>query len=179
MQHDRTAAAVVFGHIFRADTLRQHYVALQRPALPRPAERILDVRFDLRTVERALAGQFFPRHGTGRQRFAQTLLGAIPRFVRAGARARAQRQFDVDMVETEVLVHTHRERIERDRLADELVFGTENVRVVLHETAHAHETMQRARRLVAMARTELRITQRQVWIRTQPASENLTLTRAI
>ena len=43
----------------------------------------------------------------------------------------------------------------------DLLFGAENVRVVLHEAAHAHQAVQRARGLVAVAGAELGEPQRQ------------------
>ena len=54
--------------------------------------------------------------------------------------------------------------MKRDRLALDLVLAAEDVRVVLREGAHAHQAVQRARRLVAVARAELGHAQRQVAI---------------
>ena len=68
---------------------------------------------------------------------------------------------------------------ERDRLGIDLVLGAEDVRVVLGEGTHAHQPVQRARRLVAMARAELGHAQRQVAVRLDALPEDLDVTRAV
>jgi hypothetical protein len=44
----------------------------------------------------------------------------------------------------------------------DLLFGAEDVAIILGEAAHAHDAVQRARRLVAVALAELAVAQRQV-----------------
>ena len=60
MQHYRRMAGVVLADVFRAEALRHREIDLHRTALPRATDRVLDVEFDLRAVEGAFAGQFFP-----------------------------------------------------------------------------------------------------------------------
>ena len=60
----------------------------------------------------------------------------------------------------------------RDLLLD-LLLGADDVRVVLHEPAHAHDAVQRAARLVARAVAELGEAQRQVLVGAHAALEDL------
>jgi len=60
-----------------------------------------------------------------------------------------------------------------------LIFGTEDVPVILSKAAHPHHAVQRARRLIAMALTEFAVTQRQVAVAVQTGIENLDMARAI
>ena len=61
----------------------------------------------------------------------------------------------------------------------DLVLGAEDMRVVLGEGAHAHDAVQRARRLVAVAGAELGHAQRQVAIGIQPLAEDLHMAGAV
>ena len=97
--------------------------------------------FHFRAVERAFARQLFPLHAAGGERVAQALFGLIPNFVRTGALFGAQREFDADMFEAELLIDFHHQQVEFAGFFGDLVFGAENVRVVLHEAAHAHQAM--------------------------------------
>lgn len=56
MQHNRQAAAVVFGDIFGPEPAWKGKIQLQSPALPYPADRIFQRKLDFRPVKRALAG---------------------------------------------------------------------------------------------------------------------------
>ena len=72
----------------------------------------------------------------------------------------AQRELDRHIGETEVGVDLHRLQMEcRDFLLD-LLGHAEDVAVVLGECTHAHDAVQRAGRLVAMAATEFAVTNR-------------------
>ena len=77
------------------------------------------------------------------------------------AAIRAQGQFDGDVVEAEIGVNFLDQRIEGRHFGLDLVFGAEDVTIVLDEAAHAHQAMQRPRRLVAVAGAELAVAQRQ------------------
>ena len=80
---------------------------------------------------------------------------------------------------TEVLVDLLQQGGECGALVLQLVFGTENVAVVLGETAHPHHAMQRAGRFVAVALPELAVTQRQFAIGMQAGIEDLHVPGAV
>src|SRR3546814_5309648 len=61
-----------------------------------------------------------------------------------------ERQLD-RIGEAEILVDPVGERAEVAHFLDDLVLAAENVRIVLRELAHAHQPVQRAVRLVAVA----------------------------
>ncbi|MCY1220149.1 hypothetical protein D9M72_321510 [compost metagenome] len=179
VQHHRALARVVLGDVFGIQALRQHQVKLQRAALPRAADRVLDVVLDLGAVEGALARQLFPIHAAGAQRQAQALFGVVPDLVRAGTLVRAQRQLDLHVLEAKVVVDRERQLVEGLGLRHDLLFRAEDVRIILHKAAHAHQPVQRARRLVAVAGAELGQAQRQVAVRTQAVVEDLHMARAV
>ena len=106
---------------------------------------------DLRTVEGALAGQFFPGHVAGGKRRTQGVLGAIPGLVGSQTLRRAQRQLHRDIREAEVTIHGHGLLVEGGHLGLDLLFGTEDVAVILREAPNPHDAVQRTRRLVAVA----------------------------
>ena len=134
---------------------------------------------DLRAVEGALARQLLPLHPVAGQCRAQRALGLVPGGVIAQARFRTQRDLDLDLIEAEVLVDRQRLLVERGHFRLDLVFGAEHVAVVLGETTHAQDAVQRAGRLVAVAGTELTIADRQVAVAVQALVEHLHVARAV
>ena len=64
-------------------------------------------------------------------------------------------------------------------LLGHLLFGAEDMSVILGEGAYAHEAMQRSRRLVAIDRAEFRETQRQLAVGAQAMLEDLNMAWAI
>src|SRR4029077_17385215 len=120
-------------------------VELQGAALPVAAERVAQVELELRPVERALAGgERIPQPG-GFAGVAQARLGMFPDRVAADAQLRPRGEFYADILETEILVDREQQLAERDRLVLDLLFGAEDMRVVLGKGAHPHDAMQRAR----------------------------------
>ena len=170
-----SSAADVFG----AEAPRHLEIDLHRSALPRAADRVLQVVFDLRPVERAFARQFGPFDTAGAKRVAQCVLGAIPRRIVAEALVGAQRELDGDRLESEHPIDVERQLVERGHLGFDLRLGAEDVAVVLGEAAHAHDAVQCARRLVAMARAELAVAQRQVAVAAQIRVEDQHVSRTV
>ena len=167
------ARPLVFGDVFGAQALRHHEVDLHRAALPGAAERVLQVVFDLRAVERALARQLVQLDAAARaapRRSASSALSQSSseptRVVRPQSRAcrsmSVKPKSRVDLHAACAWNATHS--------GSDLVLGAEDVAVVLREAAHAHDAVQRAGRLVAVARAELAVAQRQVAVAAQAAS---------
>src|SRR3546814_6842388 len=72
VEHHRAVALAILADIARVEAFGHHAVGLDRPALPRPADRVGQVEFELGGVESALARQFFPaiilvRHARARR----------------------------------------------------------------------------------------------------------------
>jgi hypothetical protein len=128
--------------------------------------------FELRPVERALARIDARLHAAVRRQFVehapQRGFGLVPRLIAADALLRPRRQLHHDILEAEVLVDRHDEVVDLHRIVHDLVFGAEDMRIVLREGAHAHHAVQRARRLVAMHDAELGDLHRQVAIDFSP-----------
>jgi hypothetical protein len=101
------------------------------------------------------------------------VLRLVPELVRAHALLGPGRDLVDDLGEAEVAVDLLQERREVRALGKDLVLGAEDVAVVLREAAHAHEAVERARRLVAVAGAELAVAKRQVAVAAQPLVEDL------
>ena len=179
MQHDRMPLGRAFVHVLGAQALGHHEVHLHGAQLPGAADGVLEVVFDLRAVERALARQLFPGHAAGRQRGAQGGLGLVPGGVVAQARFRAQGDLDLHVLEAEVLVDLQGLAMEVGDFRLHLVRGAEDVAVVLGEAAHAQDAVQRARGFVAVAGAELAVADGQVAVAVQALVEHLHVARAV
>ena len=135
--------------------------------------------FHFGAVECAFARQLLPCYAAGGERIAQALFGFVPNFVAAGAFFGAQRELDADIVEAELAVDFHYQLVKRAGFFGDLVFSAENVGIVLHETAHAHQSVQCAAGFVAVAGAEFCETHWQIVVGAQAVVENLHMTGAV
>ena len=104
----------------------------------------------------------------------------VPRRVGADALLRPGRELDREIaVEAEVAIGRQDQVVDLEALLGHLLLGAEDVRVVLGEGAHAHQPVQRARRLVAVDHAELGHAQRQVAVGLQAVLEDLDVARAV
>ena len=86
---------------------------------------------------------------------------------------------DDEILETEIMVNRQHEVMHVDGGVHDLIFGTENVCIVLCEGAHAHQTVKRTRRLVVVHRAEFRDLLRQIPVGFQTILEYLDVARTI
>ena len=183
VEHDRAMLVAILADIARVEPLGQHAVRLDGAHLPGPPDRIGQMPFELGRVEGAFAGQFFPAViGIGHPRFgdriAQFLLGLVPQLLAAEPHLGPQRQLDV-IAEAEILVDAVGQLTEFLDLADHLILGTEDMRIVLGELAHAHQSVERAMRFVAMAAAHFAQPDRQVAIACDALFEDENVRRAV
>jgi hypothetical protein len=139
---------------------------------------IASVRW-LGAVERAFAGQRLVIEAGRAQRRFEVALGPVPQRILTGADIGAQGQLDPVIGEAEIAVDRIEQRAEAFHLIDDLAVGAEDMRVVLGELADAHDAVERAMRLVAVAAAEFGEAQRQVAIRPYALAEHLDMGRAI
>ena len=95
MQHNRTVTRTIFANIGSVQTLRQNEIQLQRSTLPRPANCILQMKLQLRSVKSTLAGQILISEARLLQRIPQTFFCTVPDLVRSGALLRPRRFYRV------------------------------------------------------------------------------------
>ena len=107
--------------------------------------------FHFGTVKRAFAFQLLPCYAAGGEGIAQALFGFVPNFIATCAFFGAQREFDADIVEAELAVDFHYQLVKGAGFFGDLVFGAENVGIVLHKAAHAHQAVQCAAGFIAVA----------------------------
>ena len=98
--------------------------------------------FDFRTVECPFTWLQVKGNAIGFQCFGQRLFGFVPHFVGADPFFRPCRQLDLYFFKAKSTVHikNHFDAARYFRL--NLFFSTEDVRIVLSETTHAHQAMQ-------------------------------------
>ena len=99
--------------------------------------------------------------------------------VRADALFRARGELHHHLVEAEVGIDRHHQIVDLQDLRLELLLGAEDMRVVLREAAHAHQPVQRARRLVAVHVAELGQPDRQIAVGFQAVLEDLHMAGAV
>src|SRR5690606_27265870 len=151
VQHDRMLTIIVFADILGTKTDRQVEIQLQGTALPDATQAVLERKLDLRTVESALARLQIVRQPSGIQRSGQRSLGTIPQLIGTHTLFRTRGKLQLDISETEVGIHRLGQANEISRLGLHLLFGTEDVRIILSKAAHAHNAVQRTGRLVTVA----------------------------
>ena len=88
-------------------------------------------------------------------------------------------ELDPHVVEAEVTIDIQQQLRHRHRLLRDLLLGDENVRIVLGESAHPHQPMQRSGRLVAVHLAELRQPDRELPVASQSVLEDLDVPRTI
>ena len=101
-------------------------------------------KLDLGTVESPLARLQVVLQAVEFQRLGQRSLGTIPGFIRADTLLRTGRELDHDVFETEGAVDVIDHADTRRHLFHDLLFGTEDVGVILGETPNPHQAVQGA-----------------------------------
>ena len=151
MQHQRGLAGIILGHVFRTQPFGQVGIELYRAALPQTPQAVLQREFDFRPVKRALSGQILKRQLVLIECRSQRCFRLVPVRIRSDPLFRAGGQLDLHVVKAEVGIHRLQHHDKVRYLSLHLIFGTENVRVVLGKAAHPHQTVQRTGRLIAVA----------------------------
>ena len=144
VDHHRYMAIVVFAHISGTQTTRQGKVELHGTTLPRTIKAIVQGKFNFGTVERPFTRLQIVLQTVEFQRFGQGFLGAIPHLVGADTLLGTSGELDHDVLEAkgtvDVIDHTNT----AGDLFHDLLFSTEDVRVILSKAAHPHQTVQGA-----------------------------------
>ncbi|MNH08289.1 hypothetical protein D3C79_677010 [compost metagenome] len=136
-------------------------------------------KFNFWSVEGALTRLIFKRNPVFGQRRCQILFRTSPHIVSADALLRAGGEFNCDLFEAKGAVNIIDHSDAFVHFGTHLLFRTEDMGVILSETTHAHQAMQRTRRLVAVATAELAHAQRQITVRLQALVEDLHVSRAV
>ena len=165
--------------IERAEPAGHVEIDLHGAALPVAADRVAQHIFEFWAVEGAFALVERPRPAGRFERLHQRGFGLVPYRVLADAFFRPVGEFDAHVVEAEILIDRQNEIVDLDDLRGDLLFGDEDVRVVLGEGAHPHQPVQRAGRLETVHLAEFGDLERQVAIGFQPVLENLDVAGAV
>ncbi len=179
VQHHRPVPRPVLADVGGVEPLGQHVVELEGAALPGAADGVGQVELELRAVEGALAGGVVEGEAVGVERLGQRRLGAVPGGVVAGALVGPGGELVGDLGHAHVAVDPGEEVEEAPRLVEDLVLAAEDVRVVLGHLPHAHQAVQRAVRLVAVAAAELGHPERQVAVGLRALLEDLDVAGAV
>ena len=143
MNHYRYLTLIVFAHIGGAQTRRQGEVQLYCTALPCAIEAVIQGKFNFRTVEGAFTQLIFKWDIVFFQRNGQVRLSTIPHFVATDTFFGTSGEFDNDFLEAKCAVHIVDHTDAGVNFIADLLFSTEDMRIILGEAAYTHQTMQR------------------------------------
>ena len=187
MHHHRHLLRAVGIDVERTEPFRQIEVDLRGAALPIAADGVAQYIFEFRAVECA-----FARIDRGldavvvalrldlRQHGCHHALSVVPHLVGADALARPGREFDREIAgEAKIRVGRQDQIVDLETLVGELLLGAEHMGVVLGKSAHAHQAVHRAGRLVAMHHAEFGEPQRQIAVAFQAVLEDLHVAGAV
>ena len=167
VNHHRALVGAICRDILKAETLRQVEVELDGGHLPGTADGIARLDGDLRAVERGASrivdefeSGFLGDLGERIGRFLPDLVGADELVGILG------RQFQIEVVEAEVLEHLEHEGEQAAKLRLHLLARAVDMRIILSQTADSRQAVHHAGLLVAVHRAEFEQTQRQFAVRT-------------
>ena len=101
MQHDWAVLLSIDAHVYGVQTLGQHEINLQRPALPIAPDGVAQHEIQLRTVERAVAGVEFGFQAGGGGGLLERRFGAVPSGIRSGPHAGPVGELDDHVLENQ------------------------------------------------------------------------------
>ena len=179
MQHHRNVFLVVLADILGTEAHRQVEVHLDGTALPVTTEAVLQREFELRAIEGTFTRVQNVVEASELRSVFEGGFSLVPEFIGTHALFRAGRELHDDFVESEVVVDFLHEGAEVSHFACNLFFGTEDVGVVLHKTAHAHQAVHGTGRFVTVALTEFGKAHRKVTPAAQTRVENLDVAGAV
>ena len=162
----RGVLGVVGADVAAVQALRLLAVELDRPHLPRAAERVGHVQVDLRAVEGAVARVEHVLEPAPVERGLQRRLGEVPLLLGAELVVGPGRELEV-RVEPEEVVEVLRVVEAAEDLVLDLLAGAEDVRVVLGHVPDPGQAVQGAGPLVAVERRRLGVAERQLPVAAQ------------
>src|SRR5712692_10079350 len=169
MHHHGPMGLVVFADVLQFESFRQIEIPLHRSELPQTPNRIFDLEIDLRTIERRFAFHALVINAARIQTRGQRAFGLRPIFFLAQIEltgvASLDRQLEFDLFKSERLQNLVSEVNTVINLSPNLFRRAKQVRIVNGEAAHAHQAVQRARKLSAIDRAHLGVALRQIAIR--------------
>ena len=164
MHHHRTLHGARLRLVAEVEADGQLEVELDRGGLMHTVHGVHHLDIDLRTVERAVAGVHLPVASADEviQTLLQRGLGSVPQREITHGLLGTGGQFQLEGHPEDAVDVAHEIEHARHLLLD-LVRPAEDVRVVLLEAAHARQTVQRARQLIAVQHAKVGEAQGQLY----------------
>jgi hypothetical protein len=178
VQHDGPVLLPVLGHVGRAKPFGQLEVGLEGAALPFPPDGVGQLEVELRPVEGAFARVDLVVVPDGEDRLSSAA-SALSHCASVPMRTSGRVDSLMSNLAKPVSVDGGQEPDELRAFLGDLVLGAEDVGVVLGEAADAHEAVERAMRLVAVAGAELGEPQREVAVGLDALVEHLHVAGAV
>src|SRR4051812_5321595 len=179
VQHERMMLLAIGTDVGGIEPLWHLRVELQSAALPGAADRVLQMEFELGTIESAFARQRLIFEPGLLERSLEVGLGAIPFLVAADALVGPGRKLHLVIGKAEIAVHGIEQGAEGLGLLDQLVMRAEDVPVILRELTDSHNSMKCAVRFVPVAAAVLGKSQRQLPVAGSALLEDLDVCRTI
>ena len=171
MHHQRLMLLAVLGDVFELEAPRQREIELHGGKLPQPPDRVHQFHVDLRAVKRRFVRHHLHLHVQPFGGALQRVFGELPLLGRAVVLAACAAvpggKLGFVFVEAEGLQRIDGELQAAHHFVFDLLRRAENMRVVLRESAHAHQPVHHARSLVAIHRAQFAQPHRQIAIAVQ------------
>ena len=153
MDHHRTMHGVVLADVLQVEPLRRLVVELDGAELPGAAQGVGHVEVDLRPVKGAVSRLELVLHPGRLERFLQPRLGPVPLLVGTDADGGTRGEPEMRL-QPERFVVAEDEAHEEVHFLGDLVFGEEDVAIVLRELPDAGESRQGTRHFVPVQHVE-------------------------
>src|SRR5579875_3784677 len=168
MDHHRTMGVTILADILQLEILRLHKVELDRRALPLAAQGVAHHKIHLWTIESRLANTLTVLDTAVLQGSAQRTLSQLPDLIAAHVVLFliwiAQRKANPVVIEAVGIEDLQRQIDSAVELFLNLVGAQKDMSIILRQAAHARQTRQYARLLVAVERREFSVANRQLTV---------------
>src|SRR5436190_6423127 len=179
VEHQWMMLLAVSADIGRIEPLGHLRVELQGSTLPGSANGVLQMKFKLGPVECALSRQHFINKAGLLERRFEVRLGPVPLLVAADPLVRPGSEFHLVIGEAKVAIDLVEQGAKGFGLFNQLFVRAEDMGVVLRELTDAHDAVERAVRLVAVAAPKFSETERQFPVGGDALPEYLDMRRAV
>ena len=183
MHHQRLMALAVFAHVFKFETLGQIEVELHGGKLPETANGIDEFYVDLGTVEGGFAEDELVGNSLALEHGLERILRHLPLFGRAYV-VRAvfgipAREFNLKLLKAKGVEHADRKVNAAVDFAFNLIWSTEDMRIVLGKATNAHQSVHDSGTLITINGAEFAEADGQVAVGAELILVNQDVERAV
>ena len=154
----------VCSRILQVKSLRHLEIKLNRTALPRPSNRILQMEINFRPIKCTVAFIYNISKAQFIQRASQAFCCHLPVFIASHAVFWSCRKLYM-IFESELRIYFINQSCNTFDFVTDLILRHKNMRIILCKTAHTHQTMKLSWFLMAVYQSQLSHTHRKILVR--------------